>query len=279
MPDETTRVLDPEERLSAGLHGLREQMAAATDHVPRKVAREAKEATDARARRFWLPLILIASIASAVLASIGTAVWFGPRISQLEVETQATRAASDELRALVASTAAQGRAASDELARRGQEPVPIPQPGTVPDSEVLVQSATARVLASLPPQGPTASQVAGAVAGYMAANPITPPGPTARQVADAVAVYLQSNPAPRGETGAQGPKGEAGMDGQAGRDGADGEPGPKGDKGDPPTAAEIQAALDGYLPQGLCPTGTSFSGREVMTSLTTSSTSYSCWPD
>jgi hypothetical protein len=95
------------------------------------------------------------------------------------------------------------------------------------------------VLASLPAAvaaPPSAASIAGAVAGYFAANP--PPTVTPTQVANAVAAYLAANPPKAGADGAVGPTGPSGPAGPAGAKGD------KGDTGPPPTAQQIMDAFN-----------------------------------
>jgi hypothetical protein len=269
-PAETRRLHDrgADRRLHDGLQGLREQVEAASV-VPRQAKREAREETDRRARRFWLPLVLVAAVASSAATAIGTYFWLAPQINELRTEQTATRAAADEVRRIADEAAADAAAANAELASRGQEQVPVPAPGEASDSEVLVAAATARVLASLPDSQPvTAGAIAAEVANYLTRNPPTPVGPTMGQIADAVAAYLQANPPPRGQDGQDGRNGDDGADG---RDGVTppcmsepnqcrGEDGEDGQDGPPPTAEEIRAALDAYFvdnPIPPCPPGTS----------------------
>src|SRR5439155_24938506 len=90
----------------------------------------------------------------------------------------ATDAAVTALRQQAEESKSQGEAANQQLENRGQPTVPIPNPGTTDDMNVIVASATAKVLASLPDLRPNATQLGQAVAQYMAANPIAPAVPT-----------------------------------------------------------------------------------------------------
>lgn len=267
-PIRSDTLVEPERRLHEGLQGLREQVEAAAV-VPRRARREAREETDRRARRFWLPLVLVAAIGSSALTAIGTYVWLGPQLDALRTAQTATRAAADEIRRIAEEAALDAGAANNELAQRGQEQVPVPAPGEASDSEVLVAAATARVLAALPDSQPvTAGAIAAEVANYLTRNPPTAVGPTMGQIADAVAAYLQANPPPRGQDGQDGRDGD---DGDDGRDGVTppcmsepnqcrGEDGQDGEAGRTPTADEIRAALDAYFvdnPIPPCPPGTS----------------------
>jgi hypothetical protein len=205
----------------------------------------------------WLPLVLLAAIGASTLTAVAMYFVLGPQIDQVRTAQTATVAAGAEVRRVAEEARVAAVAANDELRRLGQEPVPLPQVGQVPDADVLVSAATAQVLASLPADQPvTAARIAVAVADYLARNPITPVGPSQDQIADAVAAYLLQNPPPAGPPGAQG---DAGTPGEPGAQGAQGEQGPEGEPGRPPTAEEIRAALDAYFmdnPIPPCPSGT-----------------------
>jgi hypothetical protein len=253
-----------DQRLHDGLQGLRDQVEASTV-VPRRAVREARAATDRRARRFWLPLVLVAAITSSASTAIGTYFGLAPELDELRTAQTASAAAAEEVRRIAEEAAQQASAANAELASRGQETVPVPAPGQAPDSEILVAAATARVLAELPDSQPvTASAIAQEVASYLQANPPTPVGPTMGQIADAVAAYLQANPPPAGEDGQDGESPPCLSEpnqcrGEQGERGPRGEQGPKGEPGRPPTAEEIRTALDAYFvenPIPYCPPGT-----------------------
>ncbi len=193
----------------------------------------------------------------SVIAAAGIALMVSVCFSAAAVVISGrTRATVDEqaiqvstLRQIAEDARTKGDAANAELQHRGQTPVPIPPPGSENDSEVLVASAAARVLASLPDLRPTAAQLGAAVAAFFAANPVVPVGPTPQQISESLAGYLAVNPPPPGVSGAPGETGQPGAKGD------------KGDKGDPPTAEEIRAALQQFIrrnPNILCPRGGDF---------------------
>jgi len=147
-----------------------------------------------------------------------------------------------EIRKRADDAYAAAQAANEQLKQRGQQPVPVPKPTDTQSIDTIVAAATAKVLASLPATAaapPSAASIAGAVAGYFAANP--PPAVTPTQVANAVAAYLAANPP---KAGADGPAGQSGPAGPAGAAGADGAKGDKGDAGPPPTAQQIMDAFN-----------------------------------
>lgn len=238
--------------------GLQESFDVATV-VPRQAIREARQATDRRAR-FWLPLVIVAAIGAAFLTAAAMYFYFGPQIDQLRLDQAATSAAATEVARVAMEAREQAAAANAELEERGQATVPVPQVGEATDAEVLVSAATARVLASLPDAQPvTAGAIAAAVRDYAARNPVTPVSPTTGQIADAVAAYLQANPPPAGNPGATGQQGATGPAGES-IVGPRGDQGPMGEPGRPPTGEEIRAELDAYFvdnPIPPCPDGTS----------------------
>lgn len=238
------------------------------DDAVAEVRAEARdEATAAARHEFWhfywprrvVPVVAVLTLLFSVGAS-----WL------LSSRQDATDAAISILRDQANQAKEAGDKANEQLAARGQAIVPIPQPGQAPDTEVIVSAATARVLASLPSLQPTAAELGGAVAQYLAANPVTPAGPSPSEIAATLAGYLATNPPPSG------PRGESGAPGQPGEGGPQG---PKGDKGDPPTAEEIQAALAQYVrdnPDVLCPRGGSFAQLRVQLVDGGSADTYAC---
>jgi hypothetical protein len=181
-------------------------------------------------------------------------------VANLYDRQSTTEAGLTALRLQAQQAKPSGDRANDELAQRGQPQVPIPTPGTAPDSDVIVASAAARVLASLPDMTPSATVLGQAVARYVAANPVTPAQPTPGQISSALAGYFTTNPPPKGDTGATGSPGTNGSQGEMG------ERGEKGDKGDPPSAEEIESAVGQYFadhPEALCPRGGSIAQLRV----------------
>jgi hypothetical protein len=224
--------------------------------APEQVA--AAAATEGR--RWFSRSVLAACLVSIVVSACFSLAAFiiAGRTGKL-VDEQAVKVAT--VQKLAEDAKAQGDLANQMLSQRGQATVPIPKPNPDDNSEVLVASATAQVLASLPDTRPTAVQLGEAVALFVAAHPIEPVGPSPQQIAEGLAGYLAVNPPPAGPTGATGVPGR------------DCDPvaipecrGPQGDKGDPPTAAEIRAALDRYIrahPDMLCPNGGTFTALKV----------------
>lgn len=237
-----------------------------------------REEADERAERavhhkFWhhyWPRYIVPLVALVALLVSVAVVWTTSGLYDRQAGTDAALAVVRD-QAKDAKTA--GDQANAQLQARGQAAVPIPQPGQAPDIDVVVSAATARVLASLPNQRPTAAELGEAVARWFAANPINPPGPTPLQVAAALAGYLATNPPPAG------PKGEQGAQGQPGHDGAKGDQGDPGKDGHTPTTEEIQQAFADYLrdhPDALCPKGGTFAQLSVVTQDGGSADVYTC---
>lgn len=237
----------PEDRARDGLDELHTVLG---EEIEANAEQRAVDAVDRRMPR-WVTWAVLSAAAVSILASSAVSVALSglyDRQAQAEAAITAARRLAEEARE-------QGIAANAELLRRGQAAVPIPTPGTAPDSEVLTAAAAARVLAQLPDMRPTAAQLGAAIGTYLAANPITPAGPTPTQIAAALAGYFATSPPPSGPPG---PSGEPGAPGAKGE---------KGEPGRPPTAEEIQVALASYLsenPNALCPKGGEFAQLRVM---------------
>lgn len=214
-------------------------------------------------RKYWPRRVVPMLVLVAFLVSLCTAFF----VANLYSHQTATDAAVSALRSQAEQLKVQGDQANAQLKARGQSTVPIPNPGTGVDTDVIVSSATAKVLASLPDLHPTAGQLGQAVATYLAANPITPQGPSSGQLSSALAGYFATNPPPSGPagptgaagaTGAPGPTGTPGSNGTNGQGGVQGPAGPQGPQGDSPTAQQIQDAFVAYVqahPDSVCTKG------------------------
>lgn len=216
-----------------------------------------------RKLRRWLVVAVTISIVVAVLG-VG-----------LSYAIQSLRDAQEQTDALLQANTAtidELRKTNEELAAQGKDTVPVPNTPSNPESvdpDAIAALAAAKVLAQIPTprdgRTPTSAElaplVATAVASYLAANP-PPPGedgqtPSVEQIttvtAAVVAAYFAANPPPagvQGEPGEQGPQGEPGT------------PGP------PPTAEEIQAAVNAWIaanPPPYCPAGYSATPASVLT--------------
>lgn len=209
-------------------------------------------------RHYWprrvVPLL-------AVLCTLFSVIT-GLVVANLSDRQSTTEASLSALRLQAEQAKPSGDKANQELADRGQPQVPIPTPGTAPDTDVIVSAAAARVLASLPVYA-TKADLGRGVAEYLAANPVAPAGPTPSQIAATLAGYLATNPPPSGPPG---PSGQPGATGAPGVSGAPGQPGANGQDGHTPTVEEIQAAFVAYVqdhPDALCPRGGAFAQLRV----------------
>jgi hypothetical protein len=184
----------------------------------------------------------------AVAASVGISSIALSQIADQRATTAAQAASQSEIRKRADDAYTAAQAANEQLKQRGQQPVPVPKPTDTQSTDTIVAAAAAKVLASLPPTvstPPTAASIAGAVAGYFAANP--PPQVTPTQIANSVAAYLAANPP---KNGADGTPGATGADGPAGPQGPPGPAGATGPAGPPPTEQQI---MDAFSPDSRCP--------------------------
>src|SRR5437764_2582900 len=187
---------------------VREAVHEVADTAPS----QARDVAKREGRRWYLQ-----SVAAAVFVAFIVATAAAGGVLYLFSRQASTDAAVSQLRQIATDAKQQGDAANTRLAQRGEAPVPIPQPGTAPDSDVLVAAATARVLASIPVQEkPTASTLGAAIAQFLAANPPSTVGPTPQQIAEALAGYLTVNPPPSGPAGPSGSSAVPGTYGEQG---------------------------------------------------------------
>lgn len=245
---------DPHTRAETVLTDLGEAVHQAVDAAPAAARRE---------MRRWWPRVLAANVVLTVSLLVG-ALALADMVTEQGNDITALQAAAEQAKPT-------GDAANAKLEQRGQPPVPIPEPGTGADIEVIVNTATARVLASIPDPRPSAADLGEAVARYLADNP---PGPTPGQISAALAGYLVTNPPPSGAAGAP-------CDPIARPEcrGPQGDPGPPGEAGRPPTAEEIQAAVGDYIrtnPDVLCPLGGSFAAVRVALATGGSADTWTC---
>jgi hypothetical protein len=221
-----------------------DQVREAVHAVAEDAPEQARKAAAAVSRRWFVRAVAGAAFV-ALLVSVSTVAG----MVSLYVRQASTDAAVSQLRQLAEQAHTQGEQANAQLSQRGEATVPIPTPGSASDSDVLVASATARVLASLPAAPrPSAAALGQAVAEYLAANPPSAIGPTPQQLSEARAGYLATNPVPSGPAGPTG------------------DPGPTGPPGPPPTQGEIEAAFADYInghPDALCPRGGTFAQLRI----------------
>jgi hypothetical protein len=181
----------------------------------------------------WLAATVAALISSAVSIAVAVPGAIQGAKQAAVADTIASQQLENRERADAAYEAAV--AANEELKRRGQPVVPVPEPdGRGDDLDTFIPAAVAGTLAALPEhvRAPTDQELGLAVATYMVSNPA--PGPSVDQIVQAVAAHLRANPPPPGPTGERGPEGVAGATGPTG------EPGPQGP---PPDPAAIREAV------------------------------------
>jgi hypothetical protein len=209
---------------------------AATNVLGRDLDKKADRST------VWIAATVAALISSAVSIAIAVPGAIQGAKQAAVADTIASQQAENRERADAAYETAV--AANEELKRRGQPQVAVPEPdGRGDDLDTFIPAAVAGVLAALPEhvRQPTADEIASTVIAYMRANPV--PGVTPQQVAEATGQWLRENPPPPGP---------AGQDGQDGQDGVDGK---NGADAPPPTDEQVRAAVDGILaenPDILC---------------------------
>lgn len=264
--------MSDEDPRTRGQHAL-DNLGDAMHEVAETAPETAKDAARREIRAWW-PRIVAANAAVSIVLAVVLALVLG--------EVRGQGAQIDDLQAAAEQAKPQGEAANDELERRGQEPVDIPEPGEGADLDVIVAAATARVLASIPDPSPTAAELGAAIARHMATNP--PPGPSAAQLSATLAGYLATNPIPPGQPGADcDPNVRPECRGPQGEQGDQGEPGTDGDDGHTPTEGEIQVAFvsfveanPDFLPAALCQGRGSFAPAEVRAADGGTVTGYLC---
>lgn len=197
------------EQLNEGLAQLQTALAEAAAIGPETARQEVRRS----GRTYLRATVLIAVIVSLLMTIPILAL-----VRQLAIHSAEDEVRASELRAATADVAqvaraayALGSAANDELRDRGLAMVPIPVPGTVPDSAVFVAASTAQAAAGIARDGiavPTPEQLRAEVAAQLAALPPPPVGPAPREVGEAVAAYVAANAeALRGLPGAPGAPG------------------------------------------------------------------------
>lgn len=223
------RIVRIEEARTAGNDGI-EQAADALAVVRDRVETKPGRRESARVA------ILAAFFVSLVMMGVAIFISYAAFSSQQEQQATAAAQRAADLKdaqanqRLAQQAYDQAQAANQQLAARGQAPVPVAPPDPNDPTKTVANAAAATVLAGLPPLA-KASDIGPAVAAYIMAHP---QGPTAAQISDAVGGYLQANPPPKGDPGTNGKNGDNGRDG---KDGADGRT---------PTAADIMAQVDAY---------------------------------
>jgi hypothetical protein len=231
------------DRLSEGLQELRDSIAQTAQAAPQVARQEVR-----REGRAYFRGAVVASVITSLLVGIPLFM-LAERFSAYTTADQARaaqlQASADDIRRLAQGAHDLGVQANDELARRGLATVPIPAPGTAPDSQVLAAASTAQVAAKLAAESivvPTPAQIRAEIAAALAKLPPPPVGPAPEQLNQAVQAYLAAN-----SDKLRGPRGERGEPGKSPPclaeptqcEGARGKPGPRGE---PPVGWTVEEA-------------------------------------
>lgn len=201
----------PSEGLSHGLEELRDSIAQTAEAAPRVARQEVL-----REGRAYFRGAVVASVITSLLIGIPLAL-LAHRFSEYTIADEARaaqfQASAADIRRLAEGAHGLGIKANAELTRRGLEAVPIPTPGTVPDSQVLTAASTAQVAAKIASESiavPTPGQIRAEIASQLATLPPPPVGPSPQQLAEAVQAYITANfESLRGPQGEQGKPGES----------------------------------------------------------------------
>lgn len=204
------------DELTQGLDQLRDSITR-TAHVAPQVARQEIR----REGRAYFRGAVVASVITSVLIGAPVAL-LASRFSehekvdqanadQFRSESQANQQLAQGAHDLAQSAHDLGVNANAELTRCGLEPVRIPIPGTVSDSQVLAAAARAEVAAKIARESSAARapvQIQADIAAALAKLPLPTVGPAPQQLAAVVQAYLAANAerlrGPHGDPGAPG---------------------------------------------------------------------------
>lgn len=251
--------------LSRGLQELRDSIAQTAQAAP-KVAREEVR----REGRAYFRGAVVASVITSLLVGIPLfmlAERFSAYTSADEVRTAQLQTSAADIRRLAQGAHDLGVQANAELSRRGLATVPIPAPGTVPDSQVFAAASTAQVAAKIAAESIVVSnpaQIQAEIAAQLAKLPPPPVGPAPQQLHEALQAYLTANS--EGLRGSRGDQGEPGKSPpcQAEPTRCQGAQGEQGLRGEPPvswtveevdgstTTCQRAAGFDAAAPQYRC---------------------------
>ena len=192
--------------LSKGLEELRDSIAQTAQAMPQAAQREVR-----REGRAYFRGAIVASVVTSLLVAVPLASLsqrFTAYTSANEARSAQLQASAADIRRLAQGAHELGVRANDELARRGLATVPIPMPGTAPDSQVLAAASTAQVAAKIAADSltvPTPTQIKAEIAAQLATLPPPPAGPAPETLNQAVQAYVTANSrelrGPRGEPG------------------------------------------------------------------------------
>jgi hypothetical protein len=251
--------------LSQGLEELRDSIAETAQAAPQAARREVR-----REGRAYFRGAVVASVITSLLVGIPVALLaeqFSAHESTDEARAAQFQAEAQGIRQLAQGARDLGAAANAELSSRGLATVPIPTPGTAPDSQVLAAASTAQVAAKIASESivvPTPRQIRTEIAAQLAKLPPPPLGPTPQQLDGAVHAYIKANMEKL--RGPRGDQGEAGKSPPCLSEATQcqGVKGEQGIRGDPPvgwtvdegdgstTACERVAAFDPATPRYQC---------------------------
>lgn len=235
-----TRVDD----LTQGLDQLRDSIVRTAQVAP-LVARQEIH----REGRAYFRGAVVASVITSLLIGVPLALLadrLSEHVTAEEVRATQFQSESQDTRRIAQGAHDLGAKANAELTRRGLATIPIPAPGTAPDSQVLAAASTAQVAAKIASESiavPIPAQIRAEVAAQLAKMPPPPVGPTFQQLNEAVQAYVVAN-----AEALRGPQGEQGEPGKSPPCLA--EPtqcqGEQGLRGDPPVGWTV-AEADGSL--------------------------------
>lgn len=236
--------------LTQGLDQLRDSITRTAQVAPQVVRQEIR-----REGRAYFRGAVVASVITSLLVGIPLALLaerFSEHVTAEELRAAQFQATSQDLRRLAQGAHDLGVVANAELARRGLATVPLPAPGTAPDSQVFSAASIAQVAAKIASESivvPTPAQIQAEVAAQLATLPPPPVGPTSQQLNEAVQAYVLAN-----AEALRGPQGDPGNPGEPGESPpclaeptqCQGVQGEQGLRGDPPVGWTV-AEADGSL--------------------------------
>lgn len=229
--------------LSQGLQELRDSIAQTAEAAPEAARQEVR-----REGRAYFRGAVVASVITSVLVGIPLAL-LAERFSAYQIVDEARaaqfQASAADIRRLAQGAHDLGAQANAELARQGLATVPLPEPGSVPDSQVLAAAATAQIAAKIASESivvPTPAQIRSEIAAQLAKLPPPPLGPAPAQLDVAVQAYVTAN-----LEKLRGPQGERGDPGEsppclAEPSQCQGAPGEPGLRGEPPVSWTVAEA-------------------------------------
>jgi hypothetical protein len=231
------------DRLTEGLQELRDSIAQTAEAAPHVARQEIR-----REGRAYFRGAVVASVITSLLVGIPLfllAEQFSAYTAADQARAARLQASDDDIRRLAQGAHDLGVQANEELARRGLATVPIPAPGTAPDSQVLAAASTAQVAAKIAAESivvPTPAQIRAEVAAQLAKLPPPPAGPSPQQLDEAVQAYVAAN-----SEKLRGPRGEQGEPGKSPPclvqpTQCQGAPGEQGPRGEPPVGWTVDEA-------------------------------------